>query len=101
MGRTFADNNRMNQTMTKLQRFTESEYTPFIRVLFGKSSLTPAPQDLLDHGEGLGEIGFIDPSLNESQKDAIRFAMASKEVALVHGPPGVKYHLKEVYKKFS
>jgi DNA polymerase alpha-associated DNA helicase A len=29
--------------------------------------------------------------LNESQKDAIRFALASREVALIHGPPGVSF----------
>lgn len=26
--------------------------------------------------------------MNDSQKDAIRFALASREVALIHGPPG-------------
>lgn len=27
-------------------------------------------------------------NLNESQLEAIRFALASKHVALIHGPPG-------------
>ena len=35
------------------------------------------------------KIDFIDPTLNDSQKDAIKFALASREVALIHGPPGV------------
>ncbi|KAI9835084.1 MAG: hypothetical protein M1819_002636 [Sarea resinae] len=77
---------RMNQTMTRLQKFSDSEYTPFMRVLFGQSSPTPVPQELND--STIGPIDFIDPSLNDSQKDAIRFAIASREVALIHGPPG-------------
>jgi hypothetical protein len=52
-------------------------------VLFGLSSPSPVPERLD------AEIEWVDGSLNESQKDAIRFALASKEVALIHGPPGV------------
>lgn len=77
---------RMTQTMTRLQKFTDSEYTPFIRTLFGLSSLSPLPKDFSE--VGLDKLQWIDPTLNESQKDAIRFAMASREVALIHGPPG-------------
>ncbi|EFQ26319.1 uncharacterized protein GLRG_01463 [Colletotrichum graminicola M1.001] len=78
---------RMNQTMEKLEKMTESEYTAFMRVLFGLSSPSPVPQDLAADSE-LSKIQWIDPSLNDSQKDAIRFALASREVALIHGPPG-------------
>jgi len=73
---------RMNHVMTKLSKMSEAEYTPLLRVLFGLSS--PSPQDLTT----VKDLEFIDPSLNESQKEAIRFAMASPEVALIHGPPG-------------
>ncbi|KAK5138975.1 hypothetical protein LTR04_004017, partial [Oleoguttula sp. CCFEE 6159] len=66
-----------------LQKASEAEYTPFIRVLFGLSSPTPVPPD-----NELKELDWIDPSLNDSQKNAIKFAMASSEVALIHGPPG-------------
>ncbi|KAL7935046.1 hypothetical protein V8C35DRAFT_321664 [Trichoderma chlorosporum] len=78
---------RMNQTMEKLQRMGEPEYSSFIRVLFGLSSPSPVPQDLTASDEA-GNIEWIDPTLNDSQKDAIRFALASREVALIHGPPG-------------
>ncbi len=81
--------------MTKLRKLFESEYTPFIRVLFGQSSPTPVPLDLKDPSEGVKHIQFIDPTLNDSQKDAIRFAIASEEVALIHGPPGVKKYLSK------
>jgi DNA polymerase alpha-associated DNA helicase A len=78
----------MNQTMEKLQKMTESEYSSFIRVLFGLSSPSPVAQDLTQD-ENVGQIDWFDPTLNDSQKDAIRFALASREVALIHGPPGV------------
>jgi DNA polymerase alpha-associated DNA helicase A len=73
---------RMNLTMARLQKMSDSEYTPFMRVLFGLGS--PTPIDV----NSIGKIDFIDPTLNESQIDAIRFALAAKEAALVHGPPG-------------
>ena len=78
----------MNQTMDKLQKLAESEYSSFMRVLFGLSTPSPVPEDLANDPD-VCKIEWIDPSLNDSQKDAIRFALASKEVALIHGPPGV------------
>lgn len=79
---------RMNQTMTRLQKFNDQEYTPFMRVLFGQASPTPLPSDLNDSSNPLHKLEWNDPTLNESQKEAIRFALASREVALIHGPPG-------------
>lgn len=72
----------MNQTMEKMEKMPESEHTYFMRVLFGHAA--PSPPDY----ESVGELDFIDPTLNDSQKEAIRFALASKEIALIHGPPG-------------
>lgn len=74
---------RLNQTMTKLQKMQPSEHSSLIQVLFGKTSPTPASSDDLS-----AETKWHDPSLNDSQKEAIRFALASREVALIHGPPG-------------
>ena len=79
---------RMNQTMMKLQRFSEQELTPFIRVLFGQGSPTPLPSDLNDPSSPLCKLEWNDPNLNDSQKEAIKFSLASREVALIHGPPG-------------
>lgn len=73
---------RMNQTMTRLAKAPESEYTPLMRVLFGLSSPSP-PQHLQ-----VDAISFHDPTLNDSQKEAIRFALCAREIALIHGPPG-------------
>jgi superfamily I DNA and/or RNA helicase len=30
----------------------------------------------------------LDPGLNETQQEAVRFALAARDVALIHGPPG-------------
>ncbi|KAG4414151.1 hypothetical protein IFR04_012717 [Cadophora malorum] len=77
---------RMNQTMNRLLKMKTDEYSSFVRVLFGLTTPSPISGDLSE-GEG-GQLEWIEPSLNDSQKDAIRFALASREVALIHGPPG-------------
>ncbi|HKI38387.1 MAG TPA: AAA domain-containing protein [Gemmataceae bacterium] len=30
----------------------------------------------------------LDPALNESQREAVRFALSARDVAIIHGPPG-------------
>ena len=78
----------MNQTMAKLEEMTEREMTSLIRTCFGHASCTPVPTEEKALNESTEEINWADPSLNDSQKSAIRFAIASREVALIHGPPG-------------
>lgn len=73
--------------MNRLLKMKLDEYSSFVRVLFGLTTPSPVSGDL-SQGEG-GKLEWIDPSLNDSQKDAVRFALASREVALIHGPPGV------------
>ena len=86
----------MNQTMTRLLKMKEDEYSSFVRVLFGLTSPSPVAEDPEKEGSSLE---WIDPSLNDSQKDAIRFAMGSGEVALIHGPPGVRFNPHRHYHK--
>ncbi|KAF5630738.1 HCS1-DNA helicase A [Fusarium tjaetaba] len=50
-------------------------------------SPSPVSQDL-SKDETVGNLEWFDPTLNDSQKNAIRFALLSREVALIHGPPG-------------
>lgn len=75
---------RMKGTIEKLGKMQEAEYSSFVRVLFGLSPPSPVPANLGDT-----RLEWVDPSLNDSQKHAIKFALASKEIALIHGPPGV------------
>lgn len=35
------------------------------------------------------DLKFFDESLNDSQRDAVRFCLESPEVACIHGPPGM------------
>lgn len=69
--------------MTRLQKMQPAEHSMLIRVLFGQSSPTPVLES-----EVAKEVRWEDPTLNESQKDAIRFALATREISLIHGPPG-------------
>ncbi|KAG8879722.1 hypothetical protein FRB99_004849, partial [Tulasnella sp. 403] len=85
---------RMDKAMDQLERVLqvsppESEpqnnregvsVTPLVEVLMGKRQPS-APGPVQD-------LQFLDPSLNPSQQDAVRFALEAQEVALIHGPPG-------------
>ena len=64
----------MNQTMTRLQKMTESEHSTLMRVLFGQSSA--ATVQLRDMKK---DLDWMDPSLNDSQKEAIMFSLGSRE----------------------
>lgn len=75
--------------MGRLQKMKSDEYSSFVRVLFGLTTPSPVSDEL-------PEMEWVDPSLNESQKDAIKFALASREVALIHGPPGVSFPVLNV-----
>lgn len=68
--------------MEKMAKMTENEHTHFMRVAFGHT--TPLQVDY----DAVGSVEFTDPTLNDSQKEAVRFALASKDVVLIHGPPG-------------
>ncbi|POS76833.1 hypothetical protein DHEL01_v204781 [Diaporthe helianthi] len=70
-----------------MERLSNSEHSIFMRVLFGQSSPTPIPENL-DSNPDVGKLEWFDTNLNDSQRDAIRFALASREIALIHGPPG-------------
>ena len=73
----------------------EKEYPILMRVLFGLDTPTPVARDLDDLSEGIKNLDFVDPTLNDSQRDAVKFALASREVALIHGPPGVRHQLTQ------
>ncbi|KAK3114423.1 hypothetical protein LTR53_007273 [Teratosphaeriaceae sp. CCFEE 6253] len=74
---------RLNQTMKRLQKMPPSERSTLTQVLFGQSSPTP-----ITAADLTIPVKWHDPALNDSQQEAIRFALASREVALIHGPPG-------------
>ena len=76
---------RMEKAMTTLQNLHEkSTLSHLHRVLLGIDSPLPvSPSD-----EQKAVESFFDENLNPSQKSAVRFALASQDIALIHGPPG-------------
>lgn len=77
---------RMKNAMEHLGRMSEGEYSSLVRLLFGMDSLPP-----VHHFDE--DLDWIDQTLNESQKEAVKFALGSHNVALIHGPPGVSTYL--------
>ena len=81
---------RMNQVMEKLKILGEKDCSSLVRILFGLELPTSISSEAgIIKGEP-GYIDFMDHTLNESQREAVRFALASQEIALIHGPPGVR-----------
>ena len=72
---------RMKDTMTRLQEASQNELSSLSRILLGISEPTESNE--------MKDIKFIDETLNDSQKDAVRFSLSVPELALIHGPPGV------------
>lgn len=81
----------MNQTMERLRKMEEQEYSILVRILFGLESPSLVSNKPADIEAEIGKIEFFDPTLNDSQKEAIIFALTSREVSLIHGPPGVSW----------
>jgi DNA polymerase alpha-associated DNA helicase A len=59
-------------------------YPPSMKLVEVLMGITP-PSDRTP----IKGISFFDPTLNDSQKEAVRFALESPEVACIHGPPGI------------
>lgn len=36
----------------------------------------------------VADLQYMNPGLDDSQRDAVQFALAQREVAVIHGPPG-------------
>lgn len=68
--------------MEKMAKMSEADHTHFMQVAFGHTTPLPVNYDTA------GPVEFTDPTLNDSQKEAIRYALASKDIVLIHGPPG-------------
>lgn len=82
---------RMNQTMERLRQMDPRNYSTLLRVLFGLDPPTPVSVALKEYESEIGPVEWTDLTLNESQKNAVIFALVSREIALIHGPPGVSF----------
>ncbi|RCH90379.1 hypothetical protein CU097_005726 [Rhizopus azygosporus] len=84
---------RMLKGLEALQQRCDEGGSGLINVLLGQSDIS-TPQKM-------SNIQFFDETLNDSQKEAVRFALSSNEIALVHGPPGTgkTYTLVEIIRQ--
>ena len=76
--------------MQDLSKYRGGPALHLIDVIFGNAAVGPPLQS--NHFEScettVERVGYFNPSLNESQKTAVKFALSQREVAVVHGPPG-------------
>ncbi|XP_067849809.1 DNA-binding protein SMUBP-2 isoform X1 [Heptranchias perlo] len=73
--------NRLKNALKALSRYHAGPTSNLIDVLFGTSE----PSSL---SQNLKSLELFNPSLDDSQKEAVHFALSQKEVAIIHGPPG-------------
>ncbi|KAK6408303.1 hypothetical protein LTR95_018445, partial [Oleoguttula sp. CCFEE 5521] len=77
-----APHNRLTHTMTLLSSLPSSQRTPLVDILLGSSSPSPVPPPIdPDPSPLLGP-------LNPSQRQAVHHALSSREISIIHGPPG-------------
>ncbi|KAK9466890.1 P-loop containing nucleoside triphosphate hydrolase protein [Lipomyces arxii] len=69
---------RMDETLEKLSKLVAP--TRLQKIVMG--TVKPTSVNSID------PLEFFDVGLNESQKEAIAFALSDSEVSIVHGPPG-------------
>lgn len=85
---------RMITTMNKLQELENSDKNDVIRLLLNETKYVPKPSSN-------DKIKFFDSNLNESQREAIDFAINKSNISIIHGPPGTgkTYTIIEIIKQ--
>ncbi|ESK98017.1 dna helicase [Moniliophthora roreri MCA 2997] len=79
---------RMDKAIDQLERILvgsgeiSEHLTPLLRVLLGLQRPSEIDNSTVE------DVQFFDSTLNSSQKEAVKFCLAAKEVACIHGPPG-------------
>lgn len=76
-----ATHRKMMDALQALERYTDGPALRLVNLLFHniEPSLPRQPAAL---------VKMLSSDLNESQRDAVAFALATDDVALIHGPPG-------------
>lgn len=86
---------RIGQALRKLEQLSDTNKTEMLRILLGEARFTPTKLSCKG-------ITFFDDTLNQSQRDAIQFALPSP-ITIIHGPPGTgkTYTLVELVKQLK
>ncbi|CAL8261735.1 unnamed protein product [Merluccius merluccius] len=71
---------RMKRALNTLNGYSNGPASNLINVLFGYSE--PGSQSQTS------DLGFFNQDLDESQREAVSFALSQRDVAVIHGPPG-------------
>ncbi|KAG2732580.1 hypothetical protein G9P44_004997 [Scheffersomyces stipitis] len=87
---------RLISTMNKLGEMGDSEKNYITRLLLGESVYSPQVKV-----SKMADDLFFNNQLNQSQKDAISFAVNDSPITIIHGPPGTgkTYTLIELIKQ--
>ncbi|KAG7262658.1 hypothetical protein CRUP_012537 [Coryphaenoides rupestris] len=71
---------RMKRALNTLNGYSNGPASNLINVLFGYSE--PGSQSQTN------DLAFFNQDLDESQREAVTFALSQRDVAVIHGPPG-------------
>ncbi|XP_029908705.1 DNA-binding protein SMUBP-2 [Myripristis murdjan] len=71
---------RMKHALNALNGYSNGPAANLINVLFGYSQPGSQSQP--------AEVAFLNSDLDDSQREAVSFALSQREVAVIHGPPG-------------
>ncbi|NWI86897.1 SMBP2 protein, partial [Pitta sordida] len=72
--------NRLKRALTALKQYRGGPASDLIDVLFFASTPRASSETK--------PLKFFNPSLDESQREAVSFSLAQRELAIIHGPPG-------------
>ncbi|XP_026166279.1 DNA-binding protein SMUBP-2 [Mastacembelus armatus] len=71
---------RMKHALNALNGYNNGPAANLINVLFGDTEPSSQSQP--------NEVEFLNMSLDDSQREAVSFALSQRELAVIHGPPG-------------
>ncbi|XP_023675485.2 DNA-binding protein SMUBP-2 [Paramormyrops kingsleyae] len=71
---------RLKNALTALNNYRAGVASSLINLFFGSSQPGTPLQS--------SDVEFFNPDLDESQREAVSFALSQREVAIIHGPPG-------------
>ncbi|GAA6221417.1 DNA-binding protein SMUBP-2 [Lates japonicus] len=71
---------RMKNALNALNRYTNGPAANLVSVLFGDTKPSSQSQP--------NEVEFFNLNLDDSQREAVSFALSQRELAVIHGPPG-------------
>ncbi|KTW26261.1 uncharacterized protein T551_03560 [Pneumocystis jirovecii RU7] len=78
---------RMSDTIIRLKEMKDEEMTLLTKVLLEREKPSlPWRKDEKD--SPISNFSLFDNTLNDGQKKAVEFSLASKEITVIHGPPG-------------